>query len=483
MADSELNPSEQNAEEQKLNLDVKVDSRSACERHITVTVSRDDIDRFMTKEFDELKPVAQVPGFRPGRAPMTVVKARFRKEVADRVKSAILMESISQVNDSENLAPISDPMFDYVALEIPQAGDFVFEYDIEVRPEFEVPAWKGMSLEKPVREFSDADVDAASVSFRSRMGKLDASEEGAVAGDYIATKLFIRYNDEIINSSEQETIRLRPSLLFSDATIEKFDEQMAGVKAGETRTLKFTLSETAPNVLLRGKEVEAVFEVQKVYKLNVPAVDEEFLGKYGFENEESYRNFLKTNLESQMVYQQEQTAREAITGKLLESADWELPPALLERQAQRELYRTMLELQRSGFPIEKIQEHLNILQQNSLENTKKALKEHFILERIAESENIDAEEADYDEEIQEIAVRTQESPRRVRARIEKQNHMDILRNQIIERKVIALILENAQFEETTFEPYPEEMATVEFPAGGNGKAEEEDAAEEANEEN
>lgn len=468
MADSEMNTSEQ-----KLNLEIKVDARSACERHVTVTIARADVDRFMDKEFAELKPVAQIPGFRAGRAPLSIVKSRFRKEVGERVKSALLMESISQVNDSENLAPISDPMFDYVSLEIPQAGDFVFEYDIEVRPEFELPEWKGMKLEKPVREFSDADLDTASRYFRSRVGKLDESQDEAAPGDYIAAKLFIRYNDEIINSSEHEVIHLRPSLLFSDATIEKFDEQMTGVKAGETRTLKFTLSDSAPNVLLRGKEVEAVFEIKNVYKLNLPELNEEFLGRFGFADEAAYRDFLKMNLESQMTYQQQQVARENITAMLLESADWELPPALLERQSERELYRMMLELQRSGFSVEQIQAHLNILRQNSVETTKKLLKEHFILERIAENENIEADEADYDAEIQEIAVKTQESARKIRARLEKQNRMDILRNQIIERKVIDLIMANAQFEETTFEPYPEEMATVEFPAGGDGKAEEE----------
>ncbi|MBQ6106855.1 MAG: trigger factor, partial [Thermoguttaceae bacterium] len=474
MAESELNTSE----EQKLNLTINVDERSACERHITVTVAREDIDRIMNKEFDELKPVAAIPGFRPGHAPMSVVRSRFRKEIAERAKSAILMEAISQVNDEKNLAPISDPLFDYVSLEIPEKGDFVFEYDLEVRPEFELPNWKGIKIEKPVREFTDADIDAASVSFRARQGKLEESQEGAASGDYITTKLFIRYNDEIINSSEHETIRLRPSLLFSDATIENFDTQMEGVKAGETRTIKFNLSESAPNVLLRGKEVEAVFEVTSVSKLVLPEVNKEFLDGFGFASEEEFRSFLKANLESQMVYQQEQMAREIITEQLLETADWELPPALLERQAERELYRTMYELQRGGFSVEMIQEHLNILRQNSVESTKKALKEHFILERIAESENIDAEEEDYDIEIQTIARQMNESPRKLRARIEKQNQMDILRNQIIERKVIARILENAAFEETTFEPYPEEMANVAFPAGGTGKKEEE-AAEDA----
>lgn len=485
MADSELNPSEElqnektseEVTEEKLSLQVKVEQRSACERHITVTVSREDIDRFMDKEFDELVPVAQVPGFRPGHAPRKLVESRFRKDVAERVKSAILMESISQVNDDEKLAPISDPIFDFNAIEIPEAGDFTFEYDIEVRPEFEIPNWRGLKLEKPVREFSDADLEDASQAFLSRMGKLQETEECAASGDYISTKLEIKYNNEVINSSEMEMIRLRPELLFTDATLENFDQQMEGVRKGETRTLKLTLKDEAPNVLLRGKEVDAVFDVKDVYKLEMPDLDEELLGKFGFQDEATYRDFLKQNLESQMEYQQEQVAREKITSLLLESADWELPPALLERQAERELYRSMLELQRSGFPLEKIQEHLNVLRQNSRETTKKMLKEHFILERIAEEEKIDVDDADYDLEIEKIAAQTNESARRVRARLEKQNRMDVLRNQIVERKVIQMILDQAEFEETTFEPYPQEMATIDIPAGGTGEASEGAASE------
>ena len=483
MADNELNPSEveNNAEEtqaeeaqEKLSLTTQVEKRSACERHITVTISRKDVDRFMKKECDELMPVAQLPGFRPGHAPRKLVESRFHKDVTDRVKSALLMEGISQVNDDEKLAPISDPELEVSAVTIPEEGDFTFEYNLEVRPEFEIPQWKGIKLQKPVREFTDADVEAASESFQARLSKLEEFDGEAASGDYIATKLTIKDGDKVLNSSEKETIRLRPQLLFSDATLENFDEQMAGVKAGETRTLKMTLSQDAPNFALRGKEVAAEFEVQTVYKLQRPDLAE-FIQKLGFETEEQYNDFLKRQLQGQLEYQQEQVAREGITALLLESADWELPPALLERQAERELYRTMLELQRQGFSAEQIRSHLNILQQNSREATKKMLKEHFILERIAEEEKIDASDEDYDLEVAKIAAQTNDSPRRVRARLEKQNRMDILRNQIVETKVIKLIMDNAEFEETPYEPPMEQFATLDYPAGGSGDEKEEAA--------
>ena len=119
----------------------------------------------------------------------------------------------------------------------------------------------------------------------------------------------------------------------------------------------------------------------------------------------------------------------------------------MERQSYRELERAVLELQRSGFSEEEIHAHENLLRQNSRVLTARALKEHFILERIAEDQEIEAEEEDYDSEIRLIAAQRNESPRRVRARLEKSGSMDVLRNQIIERKVVDLILEHAQFHE------------------------------------
>ena len=109
-----------------------------------------------------------------------------------------------------------------------------------------------------------------------------------------------------------------------------------------------------------------------------------------------------------------------------------------------------MELQRSGFSEEEIRAHENVLRQNSRASTARALKEHFILERIAEDQQIDADEKDYDAEIAAIAKQTNESPRRVRARLEKRGSMDVLRNQIIERKVVDLILANAVFKEVPY---------------------------------
>ena len=460
---------EDSAEEKKvpLKLDVDVQSRSACERHITVKVSREDIDRYFDKEYSELVDSAQVPGFRPGHAPRKLIERRFRKEAADRVKSNLLMDSIAQVSDASELSAISEPKFELDAVDLPDDGPMTYEFDLEVRPEFDLPQWKGLSVGRPVHEFNDHDVDVALRNVLSRYGQLTPHDGPAELGDYIGTGLTFSYEGQDLASAPEELIRIRPVLSFRDGKIEKFDELMNGVRAGEIRTAQATLSEDAPNAALRGKVVTATFEVKEVKRLVLPEMTPEFLESIGgFDSEADLRDAVRDNLQHRLEYHQRQRAREQVTAALTVAANWDLPPDLLRRQSEREMSRAVMELKRSGFGEQEIQAYGNELRQNSLRSTAKALKEHFILERIAEEEKIEETPEDYDEEIRLLADQSGETPRRVRARLEKVGQMDVLRNQIIERKVIDLILSHATFHDEPWQPDESDAEAIDRSAGG-----------------
>lgn len=204
---------------------------------------------------------------------------------------------------------------------------------------------------------------------------------------------------------------------------------------------------------VRGLKLTAQFEVLEVKKLEIPELTPELLQELGgFDSEGAFRDALHDDLNRQLTYHQEQQARKQITALLTAAATWELPPELLRRQSRREMERTKLELRRSGFGDEEIQQKENEIRQNVLANTARLLKEHFILERIAEDEKIADEPADYDQEIELIAAQSGESVRRVRAHLEQRDLMDVLRNQIIERKVIELVLKHATFQDVPFKP-------------------------------
>ena len=459
---------EANGAEERLNLEVQVESPSACERHVTVTVSREDIDRYLNDAFSEMMPAANVPGFRIGRAPRKLVENQFKREVGDQIKGSLLMDSLSQISEEQEFTSISEPDLNLEAVEVPDEGPMTFEFDIEVRPDFEMPKWKGLKLDRVVREFTDEDVDQHLEKMLTRFGQLVPHEGAASEGDYLTVNIVTSLDGEQLTRDEERVTRIRPTLSFRDGKLEGFDKLMEGAKADDKLSSKVELTDDAPNEEVRGKTVDVEFEVLEVKKLNLPELTEDFLKEMGdFETEEQLRDAIRANLQRQLEYEQQQQIRGQITASLTESADWDLPPELLKRQSARELERSVMELRRAGFSEAEIRARENLLQQNSAASTAKSLKEHFILERIAEEAEIEAEEGDFQKEIFLIAAQSGESPRRVRAQIEKRGMMDVLQNQIIERKVLEHVQGEAKFKDEPYEAEPLDVEAIHLAAGGD----------------
>lgn len=457
---------------ERMNLDVKIQSLGSCERRVTVTVPQEDIQKYYDMAFGEMIPRAAVPGFRIGKAPRKLVESRFRKEVADQVKGQVLMASIGQATEEAKLSAISEPDLDIDSVTLPDSGPLTFEYKIEVRPEFDMPNWKGLKIDKPVRDFTASDVDQQIKQILRRHGRLIPHDGAAELGDYITTNITFKNADGVeVSKLAEQQLCIRKELSFRDGKVTDFGKALTGVKAGETRSAKAAISQDAPNEALRGQTITADFEVLDIKKLDMPELNQQFLTEIGdFKNEGELRDFVKEELNRQLGYHQRQKAREQITKALTAGANWELPPDLLRRQSGRELQRRVMELQRSGFQDDVINMHANELRHNTLATTAVALKEHFILERLAEDEKITDEPEDYNEEIRLIAQQTGESPRRVRASLEKRDQMDILRNQIIERKAIDMVLSKAEFNETPFVSPAFETEAVDEAATGEGEA-------------
>lgn len=474
---------EGNSEDRPLDLTVDVKSPSACERHVTVTISRADIDRYFDDAFGELMPSAEVPGFRIGRAPRKIVENRFRDQVSDQVKSSLLMDSLGQLNEEKKFTAISEPEFDLDAVEVPAEGPMTFEFTIEVRPEFDLPKWKGLKLKRLTRDFTDADIDAQLEQMLARYGQLVPYDGAASPGDYVTVNITSKADGRQVAHEPEAVVRVRSTLSFTDGQLEGFDKLMTGVKAGDKRSAELTLTQDAPNAELRGKKVQVEFEVLEVKQLRLPELTEDFLQEIGdFDSEAVLRDAIRQNLERQLDYQQQRNVRSQITSLLTKSADWELPQGLLERQSARELERAVMELRRSGFSESEIRARENLLRQNSAASTSTALKEHFILERIAEEESVDVEEGDYEKEIFLMAMQSGESPRRVRAQLEKRGLMDVLRNQIVERKVLELVQIEAKFKDEKYEPEQADSEAISIAAGGGSGAAIPDVTEEKEEE-
>ena len=215
---------------EKMDLEVKIDKPSACVRHVTVGISRKDIERYMDKAFSDLRPKAQVPGFRPGKAPRKIVEKSFRKDVEDQVKGSLLMDSLTQISKDYEFSAISEPDFKFDAIDLPEEGPLTFEFSIEVRPEFDLPNWKGLSIDKPTHVYTTQDVDKQLNKLLARFGTLRTVEEAAIEGDHVAFDVTFSDGEEVISSEKDVSTEIKPNLSLHDALLNGFDKLMIGAK-------------------------------------------------------------------------------------------------------------------------------------------------------------------------------------------------------------------------------------------------------------
>lgn len=459
------------SEKQPLDLSIEVQEVSACERHVTVTIPRADIDRYFQKQYDELAPEASVPGFRTGRAPRKLIENRFKPQVADQVKGSLIMDSLSQIGDGDDYSAISEPDFDFEQVSIPDEGDMTYEFNIEVRPEFDTPQWKGLKLERPEREFTDADVDDHIAKLGVQFSDLVPVDEPVKLNDVITCDITCRHNNNVVNQEKELSLHVRPTLSLADATIDDFGDLIVGSKAGESKSVTVDISEYSENEELRGEKVEVEFAIHDVKRVE-SKTDAEIAEKIGFDSGDELRELIRKSLNDQLQYAQREKIRDQISASLTESANWELPPDLLRRQARRELDRSVMEMRSSGFSEDEVTAKTNVLRKNIMDRTERLLKEHFILEKIAEEESVQEEERDYEIELARLAAQQNDSVRRIRARLERNGQMDALRNMIIERKVIEMIEEHAEMKPITFETDSKETVTaIDFFVAGGGREE------------
>jgi trigger factor len=450
-------------EGKKLPQTVEIKDVGPCKKHIKVSIDRSAIDELMNTKFKELMPEANVPGFRPGKAPRQYVVKRFQKDVADQVKGELLLASMEQLAEDHDIAPLSRPEFDPFKVEVPKDGPLVYEFEVEVRPQFDLPNYKGLNIKRPVHKFTEEEVAEEERRILSPHGQIVPKPAGnAQIGDVVVVEGQTKDGDRTLGNFKELTVRVEKRLAFKDGMAKHFAEQIQGANAGDKRTVDIEMSTNVSDPTLQGKTVQALFEVKDVKTLRMPELTHEFLHHFGVHSPEQFHELIRVVLNHRLEYLQRQQARQQIMEHIAASANWDLPQDLLQRQARRALQRRIMEMRSEGLSESEINSRLRMLAQDIFYSTAIGLKEHFVLQKIAETEKIDIDEQDIDAEIERMADQANESPRRVRAQLEKEDMMEALAAEIIERKALNVILASAEYEDVELKKEDEApVATVE----------------------
>ncbi len=446
----------------KLKQEVVITDAGPCKKHVKVTVDRSAINTRMDEKFSDMmvKNPVQVPGFRTGKAPRKIVVKKFFKEISAEVKNEILMASLEQLAEEQALSPLSPPELDPSKVLIPEAADepMVYEFNIEVRPEFDLPDYKGLKIRRPIHTFTPDDIARETKRILEPYGTLTPKEGDGVTvamDDLVTTTLVIKDGETEMNKVNEVRLKVEKRLALEDGVAEDFGKNLVGAKVGDTRTVDITLSQGV-NPTLRGKVVTAHFTILDIKTMRLPELTTDLLAQFDVRNADQFEEVVSTRLERFLAYQQRQTARTQVRQSLAGSTKWELPQDLLQRQARKTLQRRVMEMRGAGMTEEQIVSRERSLTQDALRSTAAALQEHFVLQKIADLEKLEIEEADIDAEIDAIADRMGENPRKVRGRMEREDMMESLATELLERKALDMVLETAVYDDYEFNPMNED---------------------------
>jgi trigger factor len=446
----------------KLPQTVEIKDIGPCKKHVKVTIEETAVRARFDEKYSDLvlKGTGFVPGFRAGKVPRKIVEKKYKSEVEQEVRQELLMASLEQLADEQAISPLSPPDLDPRSIIVPEKGNFVYEFDIEVRPEFNLPDYKGLTIKRPTHAFNDADVKEAARRLLDPLSKAEKKDGAIALNDVIVADAVITLDGKEINKLTGTRFKVDTTLALEDGVCEAFGEKLVGAKAGETRTVQIVMSQQLANTDLRGKTVECQLSIKEVFSIVQPEMTDEIMSQLGINSPDQFDELVRSRLDRLLEYHQRQVARKQVFELLAKDANWELPQDMLERQARRTLSRRVMEMREAGMTDEQINGRSRVLQNDALRSTANALKEHFVLQKISEVEKLEIDDVDIDAEIEAIAERSGESYRKVRARLEKEDLVESLATELLERKALDLVLDHATYSDYEFNPLTDKDGDV-----------------------
>ena len=309
---------------------VSVETTSGLERRLTVGVPADRVDSAVDKRLRAAARDARLPGFRPGKVPIKVMKQRFGAGVRQEVLGEVISQSFQEAVMSENLRPAGQPSIE--ARKMDAGQDVEYTATFEVFPAVEINSLDDLSIEKSIADVTDADIDDIIEVFRKQQGKLVNVERAAAEGDTVIIDFQGFRDGEAFDGGSGEGTALE---LGSGRMIPGFEDGLIGASADEEKTLNLTFPEDYQSKDLAGADVEFKVQLKEVQELELAPVDEALFAQYGLAEgtEGDFRSEVKQNMERELRNAVEASVKNQVMDAIVAAhTDLELPSALIEQE-------------------------------------------------------------------------------------------------------------------------------------------------------
>jgi trigger factor len=466
---------------------VTIEEAGPCKKKVTIEIVQEKIKKATDKQYEELSKEALVPGFRKGRAPRRLLEKRFGKETTEQIKLTLLADASKSAIEDNKLQTIGEPDIDFENIQLPAEGSLTFDFEIEVRPEFDLPQLEGIPVNRTKLEVTDEQIDREIEQIQRWSGVWTPRDEGSVElDDQIISDAVLKIEGiEEEQKLDNVEIYVRQNGFVGEIPVEKLDELLVGAKTGETKKTSIEVPKTFFREEYRGKNVDIQISIKDVKWLKPAELDENFLKRYGVEDEDELREKIHDTLHSRLETQGRTEMTEQIYEYLLDKTDLDLPLNIVAEQASSVLQRQYTNLLMRGLSREQISEQMEQLQAGSEQQAEKQLKTFFIMDKIADKLEIDVSDEEINGHIAQLAMQRNQRPEKMREDMERNGSLAQFKLEICQDKCIAKLLETAVITEKKPEKKAKKTKQTKKPAKKASKkeAKKPDEPEENNPEN
>ena len=448
MADAEVKKGDGQGDQQEEALKVKVvsvEDAGTLKKKVKLEVPQDEIDKRLKENFGELAKSAQVPGFRTGRAPRRLIERRFGKDVREQVRLSLIGGAIEKAIEETKLETLGEPDFKLEDITLLEQGPLAFAFDVEIQPQFELPALEGIAVTENDVTITDKDIDEQVENYRWQAANLkDVPADGLTEkNDHVEADTTFEVGEEPPQVKYDSPLDLRSQWMegveFSD-----LGDQLSGLKVGDAKTVEATVPDSHATEAWRGKKAKLTVTVKKIFRWVQPELNDEFVKRTGFDTIPAMRETIKTELEARKGQQVRQDMENQIRKYLLDGVKIEVPEGLAERQTNRVLARRIIDLQQMGIPPVLIEQKLEDIRTRARGQAVDDLKLFFIMDKIARQYEIQISDEEINGMIAAMAARSGRRPERMREEMAREGMLDNLRDASKERKVLEKLMEKAK---------------------------------------
>lgn len=418
-----------------------VDRLSATEVQLTIQLPADVVTKEEARTAQKYARSAQLPGFRPGKAPLTMIQQKYKDNIRRDVVSHLLEAALTEALEKTKLTPISEPQISVKDISFGEGRPFEFQAKFEVEPEIDLKKYKGAPLSTLEAMVTDEEVDTTLERLRDRLAVLEPTTvEKAKAGFFAETEMsFVTTDDKSKSEMPNKafTVEIGNGNLLAD-----IDAALLEMKAGESREVPLTFPDDYFEKSLAGRPATFQVKLLELKTKTLPELSDDFANqiKPGA-TLLSLKTEIRDDLASNKKEENQKAQRQEILDFLIDNNAFGVPKSMVIRQAQRLAQSMEEDFKRRGGAMPQLEgEQLKALE----ESAERIVKSSLLLRAVADKEKIELDPAKVREKIETIAKGTQQTPEQLEKFLESQGILNRMKDEALTDQVFDFLISNAK---------------------------------------